>query len=267
MTPALARRLDGRPLLALLDVDGTLSPIAPRPAEAVVPDATRRVLKDLIALPDSHVAIISGRAAEDARRIVGVDGVWVIGNHGIEVAPPNRTPSVPESVAPFGERVGKASEQISAFARNLPGVIVENKRWTASVHYRVAAPSIVPELTVRVAEIAEAQGLKVTHAKKTLEVRPPITINKGTAAIELARSLDALGEGASLLVAGDDRTDEDMFRAVRPSQPAAVTVWVAHEIPEFETAAEFTVSSTDALRQLLESIVRRRRGGSMASAV
>jgi alpha,alpha-trehalase len=146
-------------------------------------------------------------------------------------------------------------------------VIVENKRWTASVHYRVAAPSIVPELTVRVAEIAEAQGLKVTHAKKTLEIRPPITINKGTAAIELARSLDAFGDGASLLVAGDDRTDEDMFRVVRPSQPSAVTVWVAHELPEFETAAEFTVSSTEELRQLLESIVRHRRGGPMVSAV
>ena len=84
----MAQRLAGSPLLLLLDVDGTLAPIAERPEYAVVPPATQRVLVELVALPDTHVAIVSGRSARDARRLVNVKDVWVLGNHGIEVARP-----------------------------------------------------------------------------------------------------------------------------------------------------------------------------------
>src|SRR4051812_26076321 len=96
MAPSLARRLAGRPLLALLDVDGTLSPIAERPELAIVPFATRQALNSLVHQSDTHVALLSGRSARDAERLVGVNGVWVIGNHGIELAPPNQ-PAVPRA--------------------------------------------------------------------------------------------------------------------------------------------------------------------------
>src|SRR5437867_8520956 len=79
ITPELAQRLSGSPLVLLLDVDGTLSPIAPRPEHAVVPPETTRVLNDLAALPTVHAAIVSGRSAAYARRLGGVDCVWRIG--------------------------------------------------------------------------------------------------------------------------------------------------------------------------------------------
>lgn len=256
VTPDLARRLAGRPLLLLLDVDGTLAPIAQRPNEAAVPEDTRHLLEQLVTAKDTHVAIVSGRAAENAREIVNVDGVWVIGNHGIEVAPPNRTPSVREEVAPFAERVRSASQQVSEIAKEHSGIIIEDKQWTASVHYRLADPSIVPELATRVLEIAEGQGLVVRQGKLTWELRPPMPIDKGSTALELAAELGALSEGASVLAAGDDRTDEDMFTALRAAFPPAVTVWVEHEGVDFETAAEFAVENTDRLRDLLRSIER-----------
>ena len=70
----------------VLDVDGTLAPIAPRPELATVPAETRAELERLV---DRYllVACVSGRAGEDARRLVGVDGIELVGNHGLELDP------------------------------------------------------------------------------------------------------------------------------------------------------------------------------------
>jgi trehalose-phosphatase len=264
LTPTLVRRLAGSPLLFLLDVDGTLSPIAPRPAEAIVPEETRRVLSELVAMADTYVAIVSGRAVDDALRMVSVDGLWAIGNHGIEIAPPGGAPMVREDIAPFAEQVARATAIISEVARDIRGTSVEDKRWTASVHYRLADPAVVPGLTARVVQIASEYGLIVKHAKKTLELRPPVQVDKGTAALEVASALGATGTNASIFAAGDDLTDEDMFNALRVSFPGAATVWVAHDSATWATAAEFSVPDTDALRDLLSEIARRRGGDSFA---
>lgn len=264
LTPTLARRLSGSPLVLLLDVDGTLSPIAPRPIDATVPEQTRRVLAEFAAMPDVHVAIVSGRAVDDARRMVAVDGLWAIGNHGIEIAPPNGMSVVREDIAPFADQVAGASARVSEIVHDMLGVFVEDKRWTASVHYRLADPVIVPGLTASVVQIASEYGLIVKHAKKTLELRPPVEVDKGTAALELISAIGATDIDASILAAGDDLTDEDMFNALRVSIPRAVTVWVAHDSPPSETAAEFSVPDTDALRDLLDEIGRRRNGESFA---
>src|SRR4051812_9072355 len=130
ISPDMKARLSGHPLLLLLDIDGTLSPIAPRPEYAIVPGTTQKLLTDLAAMPEVHVAVVTGRAAEDGRRLVCVDSVWVIGNHGIEVAPPGRTASARDDVAEFEERIAKAADRACELAadpsRN--GVLVENKR-------------------------------------------------------------------------------------------------------------------------------------------
>ena len=65
-----AARLHGRPLLLMLDVDGTLAPIVLRPSLAQVPEETRRVLASLVTRPGVFVVLVSGRAASDARRVI-----------------------------------------------------------------------------------------------------------------------------------------------------------------------------------------------------
>jgi trehalose-phosphatase len=262
VTPALARRLCGRPLMLLLDIDGTLSPIAPRPEYAIVPLDTQQVLAELAALPYASVVAISGRAADDARRVVGVDGIWIIGNHGFEVAPPNRPAETRAEVAPFAGRIADAAARCATVAQHTPGVVVEDKRWTVSVHYRLAHPSIVPALSNEIADIASDLGLRVTRGKEVLELRPPIDVDKGTAAADLASRLGALHAGASLLCAGDDRTDEDAFRALRAASPTSVTVHVGTDPAAFETDAEFYVLDTTAMRELLEAVLVLQRGSS-----
>jgi len=258
MTPELAVRLDGRPLMLLLDIDGTLSPIAPRPDVAVVPAATQRLLKALSRAPDVHVAVISGRSVADARRLVGIAELWTIGNHGFEVAPPDQPPSVSESVLVFAEQVRAAGTRAIAAGERVPGVVVEDKRWTLSVHYRMADPGAVPRLADEVHAIAREHGLIVTHGKKIFEVRPPVRIDKGSAALALADRLGALHDGASLLAAGDDRTDEDMFRALRERMPSCITIRVGEDTSAHDTAAEFRVPDPAAMREVLEILSARR---------
>ncbi len=260
MSPELAARLAGKPMMVFLDLDGTLSPIAPRPQDAVIPRATRATLAALAGTRDVHVAVISGRAASDAARLVALDSLWVIGNHGIEIAPPNAEPRVHDDIARFSDRLAAASTAAAAVAQRIPGAFVEDKRWTLSVHYRLSPREAIPELTARIAEIAERGGLTLSHGKESLELRPPVRVDKGTASLEVAERLGALGSNASLLCAGDDRTDEDMFRAVRDRQPRAVTVHVTGDgDPSIPTAAEFTVPGTTAMEELLATLLEARR--------
>jgi len=259
MTPSLARRLSGAPLLLLLDIDGTLAPIAGRPADAALPDATRRVLDELARTAGVYAVAISGRSAVDSRRLICLDDTWIIGNHGIEVAPPMGPPVPRADVAQFADRIAAASARATAFTRDIPGVIVEDKRWTMSVHYRLATPEIVPALTAHITDIARDLGLRVTTGKEVIELRPPIDVDKGTAAVDLASRLGGLDGDASLLCAGDDRTDEDMFRELRRAQPKCVTVRVGDDATASDTSAEFGVPDPQAMRELLEQILSRRR--------
>jgi trehalose-phosphatase len=256
VTSELASRLASTPLVLFLDVDGTLSPIAPRPEYAVLPLETKRVLCDLVELPGVHIAILSGRAAGDARRVVDVPGVWVVGNHGLEIAPPDGPPEVRPDVAAYETKIAAAAARAEPLARAYAGVIVEDKRWTLSVHYRLAHPRIVPELSAETESIAADCGLLVIRGKEVLELRPPVDVDKGVAAVELARSLRGAERRASLLCAGDDRTDEDAFRALRATWPECVTVRVGLAS---DTKAEFVVPDTAAMRELLAWILASRK--------
>lgn len=259
MTPTLATRLSGTPLVLLLDLDGTLAPIAGRPSDAALPPATRLVVDQLARTRGVHVVAISGRSARDSRRLICLDDTWVIGNHGLEIAPPMEAPVPRVEVARFADRIAIASDRAVQFARDIPGVIVEDKRWTLSVHYRLANPDVVPGLTAQVAAIARDLGLRVTTGKEVIELRPPIEINKGTAAVDLAGSLGALHHDASLLCAGDDRTDEDMFRELRRAQPRCVSVRIGDDNAASDTSAEFALPDPDAMRVLLQEILELRR--------
>lgn len=250
LTPALERRVRGTPLIVMLDVDGTLAPIVSRPELATVPVETRRAVAALVALPDVTVALVSGRAARDATRIVDVAGVWVIGNHGCEVVAPDGTSTVNPRVAPFEEPMARAVRALRARLGDIPGVIVEDKVWTLSVHYRLADRAVVPAVRQAVEEIVRREGLRPLEGKEILEGRPPVTVHKGTAVLELAERLGGLAANASLVFAGDDRTDEDAFESLREHNPSAVTIRVADE--PIETAAEFLVDSLREMQEFLE---------------
>jgi trehalose-phosphatase len=255
--PELTDRLGGSPLIVMLDVDGTLSHIAPRPQDATVSQATRRAVAALATRRGVHVAIVSGRGAADARRIVSVGNIWVIGNHGLEVVGPQGETEIAPQAEAFRTPMAQAAQRIAASLTHVVGVILEDKVWTLSVHYRLADPAVVPRLKASLTAVADQFGLRLTEGKGVLEVRPPVDLDKGTAVLALARRLGGLVPGTSVIFAGDDQTDEDAFRTLRRHNPDAVTIRVAED--DVPTAAEFRLHDPDAVRRFLEWLVAETR--------
>lgn len=242
--------LSGTPRVIMLDVDGTLAPIASHPDLAAVPAETRAAIATLVRQPGVTVCIVSGRAAADARRVVGVDGVWVIGNHGAEVLRPDGGHEVDPAAALYAGAMERTAAALEPVVARVAGAWVENKQFTLTVHIRGVADAAVPQLRQAVGNIVAGEGLTVRDGKKVIEVRPPVPVDKGTAVVALARRLGALAPGASVLFAGDDVTDEDAFRALRGSEGAVVTVQVGSD-GTAGSAAEYRVDDPAAMRKLL----------------
>jgi trehalose 6-phosphate phosphatase len=207
------RPLTDRPREAAVfcDIDGTLAPIVERAEEAAVPDSTSRLL-GRIARRYGCVACISGRAAAEARRIVGVGGIAYAGSHGAELLLPGQGQAelVP-AFATWRERV-----QQFAFARETPElrmarVRIEDKGPIVAFHWRGARDEDKARTMVEaIAAEAEAEGLLPHWGRKVLEVRPPVPVDKGQAVRELVRRYPV----RTALFGGDDATDLDVYDAL-----------------------------------------------------
>lgn len=219
----------------LLDVDGTLAPIVPRPENARVPAATRSELRRLHSRY-ALVACISGRSSLEAQRVVGLPELVYVGNHGLEL-----DPDAPQW-----------RDRLQSFLRDLEWPELEDKGLSASLHFRNAPDERAARTELElVADAARKQGFVTRFGRKVLEILPPLTANKGTAVKRL------LGERGlrRALYAGDDTTDLDAFAALDGLE---VAVRVAISSPEAPTAltetADVVVENPAALLALLREI-------------
>lgn len=232
----LERLADAPPQAALLlDVDGTLAPIVAEPERAAVPATTRLELARL-AGTYGLVACISGRTAEDAARVVGVDSIRYVGEHGLELDP---------DAAAWTAR-------LTAFAATVDWPHEPGKRLTLSFHYRQAENEAAAVSSLRnVAERALEEGFRPRWGRKVLEIRPPLAANKGTAVQAL---LDSSGLEKALY-AGDDATDLDAFRALDGLEVAVRVAVVSDEAPtDLGLAADVRVGGPDELLELLRRL-------------
>ena len=215
----------------LLDVDGTLAPIVARPELAAVPEEARAELRRL-ASRYALVACISGRTGAEARRLVGVDGIFYVGVHGLELVPDADAWRAP-------------LRQLAQF--DWPWV--EDKDLTVAFHWREATDEDAARAALaEVAERAGALGLEARWGRKVLELRPPVDADKGTAVRELV-SEHGLRRA---LYAGDDTTDLDAFRGLSGLEVAVrIAVASAEAPPGLREAADLVVGSPGELLELL----------------
>lgn len=242
----------------LSDIDGTLAPVVERAERARVPAATRRVLEALAARY-ALVGCISGRRAANARRMVGVDSLTYIGNHGLErLTPGAARPEVDPGLEPLAAQVRSFTAAQFDDGLRAAGVRLEDKDAIWAFHWRGAPdPDRAGGLLEEVAEAAEREGLVPHWGRMVLEIRPTAAVDKGTA-------VDAALAGGSLgaaLFGGDDTTDLDAFRRLHAlraegSLDLAVCVGVASPEGPAEIAAEadLIVGGTEEFRELLERL-------------
>jgi trehalose 6-phosphate phosphatase len=242
------------------DLDGTLSPIVEEPAAArpiaEVPELLR-VLAHRLAL----VAVITGRSAADARRMlepVGRD-LLIVGNHGLEwLAPGSDEPQTP--VQADGLRA--AIQAALAAVTPADGVAIDDKGLSATVHYRAAPDPGAARQALLMALRTLPPGIELREGRRSVELRPAGMGDKGSAVARIAQEHALRG----LLVAGDDVTDIDMFHAadaLRAQGLATLSLAVAGgaEVSRaVSDAADVTVASPEALIQVLQGVTASLAG-------
>lgn len=238
-------------MLLALDFDGTLAPIVPRPEDATIEPAARTALQRIARDGRTRVAIISGRGLADARDRVGIDGLYFAGNHGLEIEGPglHRMHEQARTARPLLEQ---CAERLRGELRGIDGVLVEDKHLTLSVHYRLVRDDRTQAAIVqRVHDVCGgAPELRLTSGKKVVEIRPAVDWDKGRATEFLLATLLADAAGAPAVFIGDDRTDEDAFRALGTRGDGVIVA----DPPPDATAARCFVRSPAEVVELLEAI-------------
>lgn len=193
--------LDRKKTLIAFDFDGTLAPIVEDYREAWMTGATSARLKRLAKRED--VAIISGRGLADLRRRVGGAKVVLIGNHGVEAAGADRAKmrSARRACTAWMKQLGERLRE-----HPIPGVRLEPKTYSISVHYRDAKKGARSKLEPLLEELRPRA--RIVPGKELFNVVTPSAPHKGTA---LLRLMNRKGWNHAVFV-GDDWTDEDVFR-------------------------------------------------------
>jgi trehalose 6-phosphate phosphatase len=198
------------------DFDGTLSPIVRRPEDASPLPGVPGVLKR-IAARMRVVAVVSGRPVAwlvDQLELAAADGpadgvVQAYGLHGLEHWTA-RGIELDEAAMGWQPAIAQARE--SADAAGLPGVVVEDKRFGVTLHWRNAPdPDRAGELASQLAErLAGASGLITRAGKSSVELVPPVGVDKGT----VVRRWVEQGGANRVAFLGDDVSDVLAFVAI-----------------------------------------------------
>ena len=242
----------------LCDIDGTLAPIVTRAEEAHVPEEASRLLGQA-ARRYGLVACISGRAAAEARRLVGVGGIAYAGSHGAELLEAGATRSriSPAFESWTGQVERFAADRDDPELRSLR-VRIERKGPIVAFHWRGVPDEDAARTRLEgFAREAEADGLHFHWGRKVLEIRPPVPVDKGQAVRELVERSGV----RTALFGSDDATDLDAFAALdalvaEGALEAAVKVGVRsdEEPARIVKHADHVVDGTDGFVAVLEAL-------------
>jgi len=241
------------PFGLITDIDGTISQTALTPQQAEVTPLCRQYLSALCN-PLALVAAISGRPAAEVKSMINIDGMVYIGNHGLERWSGGHS-EFTKDVQDYSKVIKAAIEELTPLL-SIKGISIDNKRVTATIHYR---PCHNPQSAERnilsaIENSPHARGLRIIQERMAIDLLPPVKVDKGTATLALIQEYNLQG-GVYL---GDDLTDVDAFRAVHAAchdldfQGFAIGV-ISQEMPEkLAEEADFTLNGVDDVERFLK---------------
>ena len=229
----------------LTDFDGTLSLIvedwnAARP----LPGAAEAL--DDLADRYAVVGVISGRPVSFLHEHLG-DRLRLSGLYGLEVMHLGERLPV-EGAEEWRAVVGAAHED----ARKHFGDFVEHKGLSLTIHFRTR-PDMAEAVARWARRVNEETGLELRAAKASIELHPPVKVDKGTV-VELA-----VGDLEAACFLGDDVGDLPAFAALERLRERGVhTVKVGVSTPEAPPAvldrADVVVDGPQGALALLRSL-------------
>jgi trehalose-phosphatase len=232
-----------------LDYDGTLTPVMPRPEQAVLDPAMRQTLRALSQV--AAVGIVSGRDKSDIQQLVDLPCLYYAGNHGLEIEGPATAAIRHEIGVDCLPILTDCLQELSPLLADIPGVWWEPKRLTITVHYRAVAPHDVPRLTQTMQNgVKKYPALRLCSGKSVLEIRPNLAWDKGRAVMWLSEKLQLDASGTGLIYLGDDLSDEDVFRQL-PPQGMGILVGNHAE----RTYADYHLTDPEQVKIFLENLL------------
>ncbi|MGV8876813.1 MAG: trehalose-phosphatase [Rhodoglobus sp.] len=248
MAAAIDALVHAPTLLVALDFDGTLAPEVDDPLDArAVPEARTQLMR-LLALADTRLALISGRALDSLEQVAQLPApVLFAGSHGLEYRLDDGDSALELTEAQRTQLLA-LDTLLHQLADTAPGTWVENKPAGRALHVRMAAPEHAQQLSNdAVARVHnELPGLTMRFGKNVVEFSLH-SADKGDA---IRRLRDYVGADA-IFFAGDDTTDEDAIAALGPND---LGVRVGHA----PSAAELRVAGIDQMATLLRLLTDSR---------
>ncbi len=239
-------------LFVALDFDGTLAPINNDPDAVVISAEMKKRLKNLVAR--CRVAIVTGRDLGDIRERVGLEELYYSGSHGFEIAGPPGSGLFFEAGKEFLPALDGAEDALAILIEKTPGAVLQRKRFSISVHYRLVEESLVVELkNVVNGAVKGLKGLVARADKKAIEILPGMKWGKGHALLWLLEATGMSPENSFAISLGDDITDEDTFRAVK-NRGAGIIV-TGTEPPQ-STFADYRLANTIEAGRFIEILER-----------
>jgi trehalose-phosphatase len=203
-----------RPWLIGVDVDGTLSPIVPRPEQARLLPGAADALHSLATREDTWVVVVSGRPLDDLRNLFEIPkSVMLVGSHGAEF---DLTAGLDEAPRPKTDeesvRLAQTTALLGRAVRVLEGAWVEHKPFAVALHYRLADPAAAAPVVAELDRaLREAGDLTVHHGHMVLEVAVRRTSKNGA-----VRFLRERLHPATVVFVGDDASDEHVMEHLEP---------------------------------------------------
>lgn len=203
----------------LLDIDGTLIDLAPRPESVVVDARLRRLLDALQGRLAGALALVSGRPISEIDSLFAPLRSAAIGLHGVELRSAAQAAVVPQvSIAPPLALL----DAVAGLVRDSPGAFVEDKIHCIALHHRLGeAARKELHASLEQAVGAHAPGWDMIDGHRVFEIKPA-SVNKGSAC-QVLLAEPAFRDRLPVYL-GDDTTDLDAFNAVRAAGGVPVAV-------------------------------------------
>ena len=242
-------RLKEKTLVVFLDYDGTLTPIVATPDLAIISDDMRAAVSELS--KKVKVAIVSGRATDDVRSKVKIDGIFYAGSHGFEINYPSGEVKINEEAKKIRPIIDEVHQKLSEKVKDIKGALIENVKYTVSAHYRLVSDEDFLRFEKEVDDVlSQYPMLRKTSGKKVFEIRPKINWHKGKAVDWILSIFEKEEKNILPVYLGDDTTDEDAFRALK-DEGFGILVATASR----PTEAEYMIKDPDEVRKVLEIFI------------
>lgn len=243
LSPTIARLAEAEGLLVVSDFDGTLAGFSTDIGAVPVNRDSLAALTRLAGLPDTHVALLSGRHLAGLAQVCALRSPVVLaGSHGSESA--EHAVTLTEGMR---SQLRTVEGALTGFAAQ-PGASIESKPFQRVAHVAELAATDQAAADRLLDEVAliEVPGVRVTRGHNIVE----FSVSTATKGTWLTAEIERVRPDVAVFI-GDDTTDEDGFRVLRPGD-------VGIKVGAGETAATGRLADIPAVAEWLTSLADAR---------